>query len=51
MGDFLSCSVVAEFDEVVTGERASCLLQPTTRSKAAESMDSETRPSSVAKPH
>ena len=36
MGDFLSCSVVAEIDEVVTGERASCLLQPTTRNKAAE---------------
>ena len=36
MGDSLSCSVVAEIDEVVTGERASCLLQPTTRNKAAE---------------
>jgi hypothetical protein len=29
-------SVVAEIDEVVTGERAARLLQPATRDKAAE---------------
>ena len=29
-------SVVAEIDEIVTGERAARLLQPATRDKAAE---------------